>query len=165
MQQSAFLLISTSRIPPLPCKIFATKPNKNFLLIFNIPIDKNQKPAIIVLTSILEVVMKQDGTVVWKTKIPKKLYNKINYYLKKYGDTREYFLNYGIDYLQLKYSYNHDFPDPETLYRFNKEDEAALVTWQVRISEHDAISYDNFISWYGITGRDALAAALYQNRN
>ena len=108
--------------------------------------------------------MKQNGDVIWKTKIPKKLYNKIGYYLKMFNTPRELFLNWGVDYLQLKYKYNQEFPDPETLYRFNNEDEAALVSWQVKIDERDAKSYDEFIKWQGVTGRDVLAAALYAER-
>lgn len=105
--------------------------------------------------------MNNYGTVVWKTKIPKKLYNKINYNLNKYGGNRANFLDSGIDYLQLKYSYNQDIPDPETLYRLSKEDESNLVSWQARISKREAQSYSEFMNWHDITGRDILATALY----
>ena len=101
------------------------------------------------------------GTVFWKTKIPKKLYNKINYNLNKYGSNRADFLDLGIDYLQLKYSYNQDIPDLETLYRLSENDEANLVTWQARVSECEAQGYNQFMSWHDITGRDVLATALY----
>ena len=37
--------------------------------------------------------MKNYGTVVWKLKIPKKLYNKIGYYLKRNGFGREHFFD------------------------------------------------------------------------
>lgn len=105
--------------------------------------------------------MNKYGTVVWKTKIPRKLYNKIKYNLNKYGGKRADFLDSGIDYLQLKYSYNQDIPDPDTLYHLSEKDEANLVTWQARISEREAQNYNQFMSWHNITGRDVLATALY----
>ena len=105
--------------------------------------------------------MSKSGNVRWKTEIPKKLYYKINKYVKTYGVPRSYFINYGADALSLKYKYNQDFPDPDILYRFSAEDEAKLVPWEVVLPDDEARGYDEFIKWYGVTGRDVLAAALY----
>jgi len=109
----------------------------------------------------LEALEKQTATTVWRTKIPKKLYNKIKYYLSSYGVSRDYFLSCGVDNLQLKFNYNADFPDADELYRFDEKAEADLVTWQVKISVFDAENYEKFRKWYDLSGRDLLAAALY----
>ncbi|MDE6667779.1 MAG: hypothetical protein K2K38_05470 [Clostridia bacterium] len=110
--------------------------------------------------------MKNPDTVIWKTQIPKKLYNKIKYYFKQFGGSRADFLDFGIDALVIKYQFHHYevIPEPEILYRFSEEDEANLVGWQVAIGENVVRGYNDFMMRYGLTGRDVLAAALYQNR-
>ncbi len=105
--------------------------------------------------------MINEGTVLWKTKIPKKLYNKVQYCINQHGISRDYFLNSGVDRLTVKNLYYVDFPDPQYLYRFSDEEEANLTTWQVRIDEGEAAAYNDFMVRYGYSGRDVLAAALY----
>lgn len=102
-------------------------------------------------------------TVNWKLKIPKKLYNKVKYYLKAHGGgiDRDYLFNTGIDELSLKNEYNQDFPEPQYLYRFSDEEEADLTTWQFRVSKRNLKGYKEFMTRYGYSARDVLAAALY----
>jgi len=102
-------------------------------------------------------------TVNWKLIIPKKLYNKVKYYLNTYGNgiDRDYFFNTGIDELSLKNEYNQDFPEPQYLYRFSDEEEADLITWQFRVTKRELKWYKEVMTRYGYSARDALAAALY----
>ncbi len=102
-------------------------------------------------------------TVNWKLKIPKKLYNKVKYYLNAHGCgiDRDYFFNTGVDELTLKNEYNQDFSEPQYLYRFSDEDEANLVTWQFRVGKRSLKCYKEFMAWYGYSARDVLAASLY----
>ena len=107
--------------------------------------------------------MKDNNHVIWKIKIPKRLKNKINYYIKKAEMDREYFFNTGTDFLGLRHMERYDTPEPKNMYRFSEKDEAELVTWQLVLTEGEAEGYKKFIEYYGVSERDILAAALYYN--
>lgn len=101
-------------------------------------------------------------TIVWNVAIPKKLYNKVNYYLKSHGLSRDYFFNCGVDILDRTFRNRIDFPDPTKLYRFGGAEEADLVAWQFSPSSDEEKWYLDFIDEFGYDGRDVLAAALYE---
>lgn len=107
--------------------------------------------------------MKNGYGVIWKIKIPKKLKNKINYFINKHGIDREYFFNTGTDFISQRHMERYDTPEPKDIYRFSEKDEAELVTWQLELTESEAKGYKKFIGHYGVSERDILAAALYYN--
>lgn len=106
--------------------------------------------------------MQKYDTIVWNIKLPKKLYNKINYHLKTHSLTRDYFFNCGVDVLDRTNRDNIDFPDPKTLYRFGEEEEKDLVTWQFSPDKEEEKWYLEFLDDFAYDGRDVLAAALYE---